>query len=566
MLLILFEINYTVLTSDETLHGILKEVDAALKSYYNENFNHKNNILTLLHNLKTKENETNYNEIYKLYKKIEEGTKIQINEYTKKINTYITSKKILEEKIASINNNGVFVENLNEQKKGLKYFLSNLIENANGFIKRFVYLERFFTKHLNHLNFSEEQRKNYDKIISGLETEATEQVDNIDQTWNSIANFEYTNQKFKVKQKILQNSQKNWDTFKTKLHEKTNKLLDLKQLNFYFYSANKETLKNELGLSIEPETPYDLIINYFHKTETEVEKGDLFQQLKDLKTLDYFRTNRMTELDEKRFLENARLFLNGAVSEYEKLFYYAFELIKTRFFFWVEKESEEYAISQVLKQVIQLERELTEITNKPDFLVVRLEQERQLLNKLKEAVALRLGSAFIEEFELIPAFEQKALQDHSYLNFFKEFSFAEKVVKLLSDVEIDKTGLPCVEFSLDDLKSVIVRYEYYLTFPFLLTEDKESVVTPERGTNHYCRSVFANKAESFPLVLWTAKTTSVSVSTEEQPIRLSKGPLFKVPVLVVIVVGLVFIFIIIRFHKSIVFRKHKRKRFAKKQK
>ena len=71
MLLILFEINYTVLTSDETLHGLLKEVDAALKSYYNENFNHKNNILTLLHNLKTKENETNYNEIYKLYKKIE---------------------------------------------------------------------------------------------------------------------------------------------------------------------------------------------------------------------------------------------------------------------------------------------------------------------------------------------------------------------------------------------------------------------------------------------------------------------------------------------------------------
>ena len=75
---------------------------------------------------------------------------------------------------------------------------------------------------------------------------------------------------------------------------------------------------------------------------------------------------------------------------------------------------------------------MTEITNRPDFLVVRLEQERQLLNKLKEAVALRLGSAFIEEFELIPAFEQKALQDHSYLNFFKEFSSAEKVVKLLA--------------------------------------------------------------------------------------------------------------------------------------
>ena len=72
-----------------------------------------------------------------------------------------------------------------------------------------------------------------------------------------------------------------------------------------------------------------------------MEKGDFFLQLKDLKTLNYFRTNRMTELDEKRFLENARLFLNAAVSEYEKLFYYAFKLIRTqykrRFFFWVAK-------------------------------------------------------------------------------------------------------------------------------------------------------------------------------------------------------------------------------------
>ena len=198
-----------------------------------------------------------------------------------------------------------------------------------------------FTNHLKFLKFNKEERKIFNKRIEELEEKVTKEVENIDQTWNSITNSEYADQKFKTKQKILQNTQKFWDIFKTKLHEKTNKLLELRQLNFYFYSENKEIIKNELGISIEPETPNDLIINYFHKTATEVEKGDFFLQLKDLKTLNYFRTNRIPELDEKRFLENARLFLNAAVSEYEKLFYYAFKLIRTqykrRFFFWVAK-------------------------------------------------------------------------------------------------------------------------------------------------------------------------------------------------------------------------------------
>ena len=55
---------------------------------------------------------------------------------------------------------------------------------------------------------------------------------------------------------------------------------------------------------------------------------------------------------------------------------------------------------------------------------------------------------------------------------------------------------PPLEISVDELKSAIARYEYHLTFPLILSEDKDSLVNPQRGVGRYCRSVFGIDQEN----------------------------------------------------------------------
>ena len=178
-----------------------------------------------------------------------------------------------------------------------------------------------------------------------------------------------------------------------------------------------------------------------------------------------------------------------------------------------------------MKPILDCEEFLLNPVNKPDFLVVRLEHERQLLKKLKTLLSLRLGSAVVEKHDLLPAFRTKAYQENLYLSYFKEFSLAEKLAHFLSKAETDKLKLPPFQFSIDDLRSTVARFEYYLIFPFLILEDKENVFSPERGISKYCRSVFDNKdkynwdlnlcsdkVENSPLLL---RAKVVSVSTAE---------------------------------------------------
>ena len=173
---------------------------------------------------------------------------------------------------------------------------------------------------------------------------------------------------------------------------------------------------------------------------------------------------------------------------------------------------------------------------------------------------------------------------------------AEKVIEFLYNAEKKKTTFSSFEFDLSDKMFAIARYEYYKTFPYLLSEEKESVIAPEKGVNRYCRSVFGNKskddwcldlcsekAESFPFII---RPTSVSVSTGDiegteeqsiknteersillQPTKLKRETLFEVLVLVLIVAVLIFIIIIIiRFCKSRVSKRNRRRRFAKRKK
>ena len=119
-----------------------------------------------------------------------------------------------------------------------------------------------------------------------------------------------------------------------------------------------------------------------------------------------------------------------------------------------------------------------DIKNKPEFFVVKLERIKQLLNKLKEAISIQIRSTFVEK-EWLPVFEEKMLQELLRLYSFKDFSLAEKIVYFLS--KTSEVEPPPLEISVDKLKSAIARYEYYLTFPLILSEDKESLVSPQRG-------------------------------------------------------------------------------------
>ena len=410
-------------------------------------------------------------------------------------------------------------------------------------------------------------------------------MEDIDKTWKSITESESTSdEKFKIKQKILSVTQKDWDLFQNVFYNKSHKEYDLNAFNRSFFTNNESFLSKELNLSITLENPYDNLINFFEKTSKEIEKGDIFIQLKNLKQLQFFELDRRIDV-EKTYAKFMNEDYQFVIDLYNSLFKHIKSLIKSKhkisLFSQTNENSEIDDILAIIKQLNKQTKFLMEIQKKPDFLVIKLERIRQILNKLKKEISVRLGSAFVEEHELLPAFKENALQKHSYLNFFKEFSLAEKVAEFLSDEkDVDETSETLL-YSLDDLKSAISRYEYYSSFPFFLTKEKECVIAPERGVNRYCRSVFANKAkddwyldlclekaESFPFIIWA---TSVSASTEEKPIFLqptkySRKSLFEVFVLVLIaVVSLVFIFIIIWLCKNVVSRRNRRKRFTKRQ-
>ena len=106
------------------------------------------------------------------------------------------------------------------------------------------------------------------------------------------------------------------------------------------------------------------------------------------------------------------------------------------------EETSDDSISTVIEEIDLLNTFLMKITNKPVFLVVKLERERQLLKRLKKEVFAKLGSAFIEENDLLPAFKNEKLQKYSNFSFAKEFSLAEKIVFLLSNSEINRTEFP----------------------------------------------------------------------------------------------------------------------------
>ena len=355
-----------------------------------------------------------------------------------------------------------------------------------------------------------------------LKGEAIKQIEIIDQIWKSTISYFTKNENFKLKQEILNKAQKCWDKFKSTIDDdKSNKSIDLFNFNYCFYNEVDKIMTNQMAKPMHLENIYDLLINFFQ----EMDIGDIFLQLKNLTTLKYFEIDRRIELDEQTFLEVTAGYFETVTNSSNDISY-LYEALYQSHLLSKSEETSDNSISTVIEKMNTLNKFLMEIRNKPTFLVVKLERVRQLLNKLKKEVSTRLGSAFIKEKGLLPAFKNKELQKYLHLSFSKEFSLAEKIIYFLSNNDIDKTELLSSKYSFDELRSAIARYEYYLTCPFLLSEDKESFFIPERGVGRYCRDVFgceekgecgfgicSEEAESFPLILWKK---SEPVSTEEQ--------------------------------------------------
>ena len=546
-------------------------------------------IVKYLNKLDTTSNERLYNKIFSFYKKLKHKTKIKIEKYSREINTYVATKKLLEKKLDLPIKADSSTKSLNIENEYFLKTLSDIIENSKEFLNKLTKEENVVTDRLKYLHLSKEEREEHDKKTKILKKEAAKRLKDIDKTWDSITESESsTDEKFEIKQKILRRTQEYWDLFRNIFYNKSDKEYDLNTFNRSFFNTNAKFLKKELNISISKNEPYDSLINFFEKNSKEREKGDIFKQLKYLKKLQFFKLDRRIYIE-----ENFSQFMNKNIEylfeSYDWLLTDTKLLIKSIYKISLfSRTNESSKIDNILSIIDKLNKQtyfLMGIENKPDFLIIKLERTRQILNKLKKEISVRLGSAFVEEHELLPVFKENALQKHSYLNFFKEFSLAEKVAEFLSGFKTDKKTFPGFGFSLDDLKSAIVRYEYYLTFPFFLTKEKESVITPKRGVNRYCRSVFANKAkddwcldlcsekaELFPFIIWATSVSASTEKTEEQPIFLqptkpSRNTLFEMLILVLIVaVLLVFIFIIIRFYKSAASRKNRRRRFADRQK
>ena len=567
---ILCQINFIALTLNENITQILDIIkDSAGNQHYNT-YDKQNEIILLLDYLEIEPNEECRNEFSKLYEKLVKKTKNKINKYVEKTKEYQENQKLFEGKLAESEQKDALLESIKEIRKEEQSLFKDLIHSSNDFVDYLKKCETLFTDHLQFLRFGNE------KIIL-LKEEAIKKIKIIDQIWKNKINHHTKDEYFKLKQEILIQAQQCWDEFKSTIDDdKSNKSIDLSNFNDCFYNKVDKIMTNQLRRTINPEKLYDFLIDYFSKG-----LEDIFLQLKNLTTLKYFEIDRTIELDEQTFLKVTGGYFETVTNSFNGIFSDTSNLILRLYnesFLSKSEETSDNSISTVIEKMNTLNKFLMEIRNKPTFLVVKLERVRQLLNKLKKEVSTRLGSAFIEEKDLLPAFKNKELQKYLHLSFSKEFSSAEKIIYFLFNNEIGETEFPSFKYSFDELRSAIARYEYYLTCPFLLSEDKESLFTPERGVGRYCRDVFgceekgdcsfgicSEEAESFPLILWKK---SEPVSTEEQfipqkPSTLSNKIPFKVfAIVLVVLLGLSLI--IIRCRKSKTSKSCRKRKFANK--
>ena len=591
---IFFQLSLLILTDENNLLKVLNDIEKLLMnpfllySYYE-----KQEIVQNIKNLNKTNNEKYCNLIFYLYKHLENKSKYEIDILVEQTKNFYTKNSEFKEallflKTRSVESNTLNDENkkvINKNKLWLQTTLKLVANKLNSFVKFLDELEKTFIARRYFQQLSNEERLKYLKKIESFERKAEANLESIDATWESIINANLNYEKeLCVKYTILLQASDCWHKFKQDLKLKNNKVHSLISFNYCFYSENFEFLLNTLGIHLKLRNPFPLLINHFKPTPVENEKGDVFQQLEALNTLQYFKVDRSIELEEDAFFSVLSFSFSLLTEDYNYFALWYSEVFRAKHKLFALsrslEETEKNAYFTLIDTVAEQEQFLTKLRNRPDFLVVALERTRQLLDKVKETVSLRLGSVFVEEHELVSSFREGELASHPYLFSCKMFSLGDKLTDLFADVEELQIDFPTLEISNDAIKSAILRYEYYLTFPFLLFTDKDSLVTPEKGVNRYCRRVFAQnnkegcaldfcseETETFPLITWLG--SDLLLENEKSKMKEIKNSLRKsIPKYLIVVLFVVFaigLSLFVAFYKSLFFRFYYRRKVGRKK-
>ena len=581
---VFFQIQFIVLTDEHDLNKVLDDIKHLFKKHFLSNsYYEKHEIIDRIKELNPQNIKKFSKQIFDFYNALEGKTKNEIEIFSKKHKEYNQIYTKLKEKMSGLTNqNKISNKKIREfikQENNIHVLFRTFVDKTVHFVNLLEKIEKTFVARQHFRQLNKEDKSEYLQRVETLERKAAEKLKCIDETWKGVINVNLNYETdYYMKYRILIQTTDCWRKFKKDLNLKNNKDHSLVSFNYCFYTENFDFLLYSLGIHLDLKDPYRLLIKHFRQTPVEEEKGDIFQQLEALNTVKYFKVDRSIEQEEELFFFVINFSFSLLNEDYTYIISWYFELLKTIYKMFVTSlnPNETKELFSLIDTVAEQEQFLTKLRNRPDFLVVALERTRQLLDKVKETVSLRLGSVFVEEHELVSSFREGELANHPYLFSCKMFSLGKKLTDLFADVE----ELSSLEISNDAIKSAILRYEYYLTFPFLLFADKESLVTPEKGVNQYCRRVFAQndkegcvlefcseETETFPLITWLG--SDLLLENEKSKTKEIKNSLRKfipkhmiVFLLVVFVIGLS---LFVTFYKSLFFRFYYRRRVASKK-
>ena len=212
---VLLQIGFLTTTNKEVIKELLDEISKCLDSntYLFDRGDYF--IVKYLNKLDVSSDEILYNKIFYFYNKLKDETKTKIEKYSQEINTYVKAKKRLEEKIGLLIKKECSIDELYHVNYVIEEILEKVANNAGCFFEELIQNENTVTRRLKYLHLNKKERQEYDEKIKTLKEEAAKRLEGIDQTWKSITETEgIEDEKFKMKQKILLNTQENWDLFR----------------------------------------------------------------------------------------------------------------------------------------------------------------------------------------------------------------------------------------------------------------------------------------------------------------------------------------------------------------
>ena len=120
-------------------------------------------ILDDLNELDASSDERLYNKFFNFYKKSRHEIKFKIENYSREINAYVATKKLLEKKLGLLIKKELPTESLDKEKESFEKIRVNLVKNVNDFFKKLSENETVVAHRLKYLHLNKEKREEYDK-------------------------------------------------------------------------------------------------------------------------------------------------------------------------------------------------------------------------------------------------------------------------------------------------------------------------------------------------------------------------------------------------------------------